>query len=83
MVGGERDNYDNDEYVYYFLMEIAPAEAEDGMGGGVGWLGGRWGVTLYFPFIVEISCAGCIRRRGRLPIFFKRDGNSIKSRMDC
>ena len=22
-------------------------EAEDGMGDGVGWLGGRWGVTLY------------------------------------
>ena len=28
-------------------------EAEDGMGDGVGWLGGRWGVTLYFLFIVN------------------------------
>ena len=27
-------------------------EAEDGMGGGVGGLGGRWGVTLYFLSIV-------------------------------
>ena len=27
-------------------------EAEDGMGDGVGWLGGRWGVTLYFISIV-------------------------------
>ena len=27
-------------------------EADDGMGDGVGWLGGRWGVTLYFLFIV-------------------------------
>ena len=27
-------------------------EAKDGMGGGVGWLGGRWGVTLYFISIV-------------------------------
>ena len=33
-------------------------EAEDGMGGGVGWLGGRWGVTLYFLSIVKFSCAG-------------------------
>ena len=27
-------------------------EAEDGMGDGVRWLEGRWGVTLYFIFIV-------------------------------
>ena len=42
-------------------------EAEDGMGDRVGWLGGRWGVTLYFLSIVKFSCAGCIRRRGGLP----------------
>ena len=57
-------------------------EAEDGMGGGVGWLGGIWGVTLYFIFIVKFSCAGCIRRRGGLPSC-KRDGNSRISIMDC
>ena len=28
-------------------------EAEDEMGDGVGWLGGRWGVTLYFLSIVK------------------------------
>ena len=28
-------------------------EAEDGMGDGVGLLGGRWGVTLYFLSIVN------------------------------
>ena len=27
-------------------------EAKDGMGDGVGWLGGIWGVTLYFLSIV-------------------------------
>ena len=27
-------------------------ESEDGMEDGVGWLGGRWGVTLYFLSIV-------------------------------
>ena len=46
-------------------------EAEDGMGDGVGWLGGRWGVTLYFLYIVKFSCVGCIRRRGGLPRSFK------------
>ena len=41
VVEGERDNDDNDEYVYYLLMERAPQDADDGMGDGVGWLGGR------------------------------------------
>ena len=31
-------------------------EAEDGMGDGVGWLGGRWGVTLYFISNVNFLC---------------------------
>ena len=57
-------------------------EADGGMGDGVGWLGGRWGVTLYFLSIVKLSCAGCIRGRGGLPRC-KRDGNSRISRMDC
>ena len=57
-------------------------EAEDGIWDGVGWLGGRWGVTLYFLSIVKFSCAGCIRRREGLPRC-KRDGNSRISRMDC
>ena len=57
-------------------------EAGDGMGYGVGWLGGRWGVTLYFFSIRKFSCTGCIRRRGGLP-GCKRDGNSRISRMDC
>ena len=56
--------------------------AEDGMGGGVGWLGGRWGVTLYFLSIVKFYFAGYIRRRGGLPIY-KRYGKSRISRMDC
>ena len=58
-------------------------DAEDGMGGGVGWLGGRWGVTLYFLYIVKFSCAGCIMRRGGLPRSLMMDGNSRISRMDC
>jgi len=57
-------------------------EAEDGIWDGVGWLGGRWGVTLYFLSIVKFYCAGCIMRRGGLPRY-KRDGNSRISRMDC
>ena len=57
-------------------------EAEDEMGDGVGWLGGVWGVTLYFLSIVNFSCVGCIRRHGGLPRC-KRDGNSRISRMDC
>ena len=57
-------------------------EAEDGMWDGVGWLGGRWGVTLYFLSIVKFSCADCIRSRGGLPRY-KRDGNSRISTMDC
>ena len=52
------------------------------MGDGVGWLGGRWGVTLYFLSIVKFSCAGCIKRRGVLTIC-KRGVNSRISIMDC
>ena len=37
-------------------------EAVDGMGDGVGWLGGRWGVNLYFlsivKFLVKAASAG-------------------------
>ena len=58
-------------------------EAEDGMVDGVGWLGGRWGVTLYFLSIIKFSCAGCTRRRGELPRSFNRYGNSRISRIDC
>ena len=57
-------------------------EAEDGMGDGVGWLGGRWGVTLYFLSIVKFPFEGRIKRRGGLPRC-KRDGNSRISRMEC
>ena len=58
-------------------------EAEDGMEDGVGWLGGRWGVTLYFLSIVKFSSAGCIRRCEGLPRSFNRDGNSSIPRIDC
>ena len=58
-------------------------EVEDGMGDGVRWLEGRWGVTLYFLSIVEISCLFCISSRGGLPRYFNRGGNSRISRMDC
>ena len=51
-------------------------EAEDRMGDGVGWLGGRCRVTPSFLSIVKISFAGCIRRRGGLP-------KSRISRIDC
>ena len=27
-------------------------ESDDGMGDGVGWLGGRWGVTIHFIYTV-------------------------------
>ena len=37
-------------------------EADDGMGDGVGWLGGRCVVTLYFLYIVRFYCTVCIRR---------------------
>ena len=57
-------------------------EAEDGIWDRVGWLGGIWGVTLYFLSILKFSCAGCIKRHEGLPRF-KRDGNSRISRMDC
>ena len=37
-------------------------EDEDGMGDGVGWLGGRWGGTLYFlsllNFLVQAASGG-------------------------
>ena len=82
MVEGESDNDENDEYVYYSWREHTQ-EAEDGMGSGVGWLGGRLGVTLYFLSIVKRFCVGFIRRRGGTPRSFNRDGNSITSRMDC
>ena len=58
-------------------------DAEDGMVDGVGWLGGRWGVTLYFLSIVKFSCSGCIRRREGLSRSFKRDGNSRITGIDC
>ena len=58
-------------------------EAKDGMGDGIGWLGGRWGVTLYFLSIVNFSFAGCIRRCGGLHRYFKRDGNSRIYIMYC
>ena len=57
-------------------------ESEDGMGNGVGWLGGRWSVTLYFLYIVKFLYVGCIKRCGVLPRC-KRGGNSIISRMYC
>ena len=53
------------------------------MGGGVGWLGGRWDVTVYFLSIDKFSCVGCIMKRGVLPRSFKRDVNSRISRMNC
>ena len=58
-------------------------EAEDGMGDGAGWLGGRWGVTLYFLSSVKFTCLFRIKRHGVLPRSFKRDENSRISRMDC
>ena len=39
MVEGERDNDDNDEYVYYLLMEREPTRRR-------GWNGG-WGKRFY------------------------------------
>ena len=46
VVEGERDKYDNDEYVYYFLMEKAPTRSR-GLNGGWGWVVGR-----YMPYII-------------------------------
>ena len=40
VVEGERDKYDNDEHVYYFLMGRAPARSR-GWNGGWGWVVGR------------------------------------------
>ena len=68
-------------YIIYSWVEHLQ-DYEDGMEDGVGWLGGRWVVTLYFLSIVKFSCACCIRRCGGLPIY-KRDGNSRISRIDC
>ena len=36
----ERDNYENDKYVYHLLMDRAPARSR-GCNGGLGWEGGR------------------------------------------
>ena len=58
-------------------------EAEDGMGGGVGWSRGRWDVTLYLISIVKFYCVGCISGRGGLPRSFNRDGNSRITIMGC
>ena len=30
-------------------------ESNDGMRDGVGWLGGRWGVTLYFSLLFNFT----------------------------
>ena len=35
----DRDKYDNDEHVYYFLMGRAPARSR-GLNGGWGWVVG-------------------------------------------
>ena len=40
VVEGEIDNDDNDEYVYYFLTERAPARSR-GWNEGWGWVVGR------------------------------------------
>ena len=40
VVEGERDKYDNDEHVYYFLMGRAPTRSR-GWNGGWGWVVGR------------------------------------------
>ena len=82
VVEGERDKYDMMSIYIISSWGEHLQEAEDGMGDGVGWLGGKWGVTLYFRSIVELSYAGCIKRRGGLPRY-KRDGNSRIPRMDC
>ena len=38
-------------YIIYSRKDH-PQESKDGIGNGVTWLGGRWGVTLYFISIV-------------------------------
>ena len=58
-------------------------EYYDGMGDGVVWLGGRWGITLYFLSILSFSCVCCTRRHEGLPGSFKRDGNSRISILYC
>ena len=55
-------------HMYILLWIYHLKEAEDGMGYGVGWLLGRWGVVIFF-FIFLIFCVGCIRRRRGLPIY--------------
>ena len=39
-------------------------EADDGMGDGVGWLGGIWGVTIYsyllFNYLVQAESGGVV-----------------------
>ena len=69
-------------YIIYLWREHLQ-ETEYGMGDGVGWLGGRCSVVLYFLSTVKFSCVVCINRRGGLPRFFKMGGNSRITRMDC
>ena len=69
-------------YIIY-LWRYHLKESDDGMGDGVGWLGGRWGVTLYFLSIFKFSCASCIRRCGGLPRSFKMDINSMTAIVYC
>ena len=69
-------------YIIYSRIDHLQ-EAEDRMGDGVGWLGGRFSVAIYFLSTVKFSCVDCTKRRGELPISYKKDGNSRISRMDC
>ena len=69
-------------YIIYSWIDHLQ-EYEDGMEDGVGWLGGRCSVAIYFISAVKFSCEVCIKRRGELPISFKKYGNSRISRMDC
>ena len=52
MVEGDRDNDKNDIMYIISSWRDKLKEADDEMGDGVGWLGGNWGITLYFLSIV-------------------------------
>ena len=57
MVEVDRDNDDNDEYVYYLLMEVAPERIRL-WNGGWGWVVGRYmGYnSLFYLYYIILLC---------------------------
>ena len=83
MVEGEIDNDDNDEYVYYFIMERAPARSQR-WNEGWGYVVGRlMGCNSLFSLHFLIFLCSLHQEARELPGYFNRDRKSRISRIDC